>query len=130
MAYSRFWCFTVNNPIESDAVLLQEAWERDAIEYLVTGHEVGEEGTPHLQGYVIMKKRLRLTSMKKLLPRAHLECANGTPEQASAYCKKEDSFQEWGTIPVPKNVKGGDALKRKYDVAWTLARNGMWYKPY
>jgi len=45
---TRAWCFTLNNYTEE---------ERDALrslkcKYIVFGYERGEEGTPHLQGYV------------------------------------------------------------------------------
>jgi len=52
--------------------------------------EVGESGTPHLQGYVEMKSPCRLTAMKKLIPQAHLEVSRGSKEQAIMYCLKED----------------------------------------
>lgn len=52
--------------------------------------EVGESGTPHLQGYVEMKNPCRLAAMKKLIPQAHLEVSRGSKEQAIMYCLKED----------------------------------------
>lgn len=52
--------------------------------------EKGEEGTPHLQGYVEVKSPSRLAAMKKLLPRAHLEVSRGSPKEAMEYCLKEE----------------------------------------
>lgn len=123
---TRFWCFTVNNPTEADGQHIEEAHDKGQLEYLVIGREVGAEGTPHLQGYLILKKQGRMSAVRKMLPRAHLEQAKGTPEQASDYCKKDCDYREWGVLPVPRHVKGGEAQKRKYKDAWDAAKSGMY----
>jgi len=66
--------------------------------YHVWGYELGENGTPHIQGFIQMEKKLRLNGMKKYLPRAHLEVRKGTSEQAAEYCKKEGDFVEKGEL--------------------------------
>lgn len=53
--------------------------------------ELGETGTLHLQGYLEMKQPARMSALKKLLPRAHLEKAMGTKLQCIQYCLKEES---------------------------------------
>lgn len=62
---------------------------------------MGQNQTPHLQAFFVLKTRMRLTALKKVpgLPRAHLEKAIGTNEQAANYCKKDGTFQEWGSLP-------------------------------
>jgi len=94
------WCFTVNNYTLLDDQTLQDM----PYKYLIYGREVGEEGTPHLQGYVQYKKKLRLSALKKLHPTAHWEPAKGTQEQNKTYCSKEGDFQEFGT---PTKTNGG-----------------------
>ncbi len=92
------WCFTLNNftPAEYDAIVSSV----DNYEYLVVGKESGESGTPHLQGFAILKTRLRLAAVRLLIsPRAHFEAARGTPKQASDYCKKDGEFFEHGELP-------------------------------
>ena len=68
--------------------------------YLVVGREVGQSGTPHLQGFVIFNRSVRRSRVSGLLPRAHLEITRGTSEQAATYCKKEGDFDEYGTFPA------------------------------
>lgn len=68
---------------------------------MVIGQEVGESGTPHLQGYIVFMERFRLTQIKKLHPvaaRCHWEPQSkfSTPKQAADYCKKEGQFIEDG----------------------------------
>jgi len=87
----------LNNPNENEE---RGAWLPDS-EYWVIGSETGEEGTPHLQGYVVFMDRYRLTQIKKLnsvCGRAHWEpqSAHSTPKQAADYCKKDGNFLEHG----------------------------------
>lgn len=77
--------FTINNPAGSSP----RDWE--GVQYCIWQLEKGENGTPHLQGYVVMKKRSRLSAMKKLDPTAHWEVRKGTHQQAVDYCKKEET---------------------------------------
>ena len=65
---------------------------------MVFGYEVGESGTPHLQGYIEFKGSKRFTTLKKLFPRAHLEKRLGTADQAARYCKKDGDYEEYGEI--------------------------------
>jgi len=80
----RKWCFTLNNPQEEDYPVFNEA----TMKYLVFQLEEGEEGTPHLQGFIWLVTKARLGTMKKLLPRAHWERAKGTAKQNRHYCMK------------------------------------------
>lgn len=92
---ARRWCFTINNPIESD---YPEKWNVQQMKLAVAQLEMGEgEGTLHLQGYLEMKSPCRLAAMKKLLPRAHLEQSRGSRQQAISYCLKEETSrgQKW-----------------------------------
>ncbi len=56
---SKHWVLTLNNPTSEDGV------EPNDFEYLILGKEVGEEGTPHLQGYCVFKNRQYLSGAKK-----------------------------------------------------------------
>lgn len=100
MARSRGWCFTLNNPTVGD----RGEFDEELCDYLVYQLEKGENGTPHLQGYVYWKTMKSLRQMKKWLPRAHFEKARGSPEQNKTYCTKAegrlDGPWEHGEMPV------------------------------
>ncbi len=83
---ARDWVFTVNNPQSKD---IEKVLNFD-YKYLVFQVELGEEGTPHVQGFVQFHERLRLSGLKKLHKKAHWEKRRGTPYEASHYCKKPD----------------------------------------
>lgn len=89
------WCFTINNYSDEDINRLNDL----GCNYLVYGKEVGDSGTPHLQGFVIFRRSCLFTTAKRLLGQnAHVEVTNGTSQQASDYCKKDGDFVERGTL--------------------------------
>lgn len=102
---AKHWVFTLNNPSEAESEKLR-VWGSelpDPLAYCVYGRERGEGGTPHLQGYVAFKRKVTFNTVKRLISeRVHLECAKGTPEQASTYCKKDGDFDEFGELPGGK----------------------------
>ncbi len=118
---AKHWCFTINNPnageIAGDSI-------GNVYEYCILADEVGDDGTPHVQGYICMKSKTTLNNMKKILPRAHLEIMKGTPFQASEYCKKDGLFIECGTLPIYGPNAGGIAKKERYQSAIKYAKAG------
>lgn len=97
---SRYWCFTLNNYDEGDIATLRNIMDGSAlVSYLVFGREVGENGTPHLQGYVEFTTRWDLRRCQRsFLMGAHFEQRRGTPQEASDYCKKDGDWEEVGTL--------------------------------
>lgn len=109
------WCFTINNYDENTPTI-----NPDLCEYLIEAHELGEEGTPHLQGFVVLKSKARRNQLSSWMPTAFIEGAKGTPWQNFCYCAKGEQskaewtefkeagpnwgkraeFQEWGTRPT------------------------------
>lgn len=95
------WCLTLNNYPEDWLAPLKAS---DLVTYAVVGEEgLGEEGTPHLQGYIEFSKRMRITALKKWeitvwgTARAHWERTKATATENKVYCSKEKKFEEWGT---------------------------------
>jgi len=95
-ARARAYCFTWNN---NDGVPTLATFGEHA-RYLVYGHEVGEGGTPHLQGYVYFDQQVAFSSVLGMLPEAHFEKARGTFQQNFTYCTKDGIWEEEGTRPV------------------------------
>lgn len=81
-----YWVFTVNNP----DFLSTDLPEFDKEAYVSWQLEQGQSGTPHVQGYLECRTRVRLTQLKKWLPTAHFEPRRGTAEQAREYTRKEE----------------------------------------
>lgn len=112
---ARNWMFTINNPTQADRVLTH--WLQPKAKFYAAQHEIGEEGTHHIQGYVIFKGNQRMAGLKKLHPKAHWEIRRGTHEQAVAYCTKQDTRMPdatptvWGDPPAPG--KRSDLLAMK-----------------
>ncbi len=90
----RNWCFTLNNPTMTPAGLLKDLDDDPRIRYAVFQEEQGEGETPHYQGYLELSQPMKMSGMKKLIPRAHFEGRRGTRDQARDYCMKEDSRKD------------------------------------
>lgn len=89
------WVFTFNN-YEGKEEEFSTALKQHA-KYFIIGHEMGEQKTPHLQGFVSFIKTHRLASLKKLFAKEiHWEPKKGTKQQAIDYCKKEGMYIEFG----------------------------------
>lgn len=100
--------FTLNNYTQEQMVKLQGAVGQCGIQYIVFGREVGNQGTPHLQGY--------LQSNQKNKQRFHAKFdiyvkPQNAPKAIDAivYCKKDGDFYESGT--PDNNLKGMEAKK-------------------
>jgi len=86
MSAAKNWVFTINNYRDNDIEKLEKMFDHGHFSYIVYGKEVGEHGTPHIQGYVQLKKKMRMAQVKKFISsRAHLEVSRGSPEQAAQY---------------------------------------------
>lgn len=110
----RMWCFTLNNYTDNDLTTISQWITTDRCKYGIVGKEIGESGTPHLQGYIHLIKPVRFTSLKKFLPNAHWEPAKGTPAQNKQYCSKDGNiFIEIGEITSSSHKGGTSGLVMK-----------------
>lgn len=84
----RPWMFTINNPLPEDE---PDVWAETPSRYVVWQHELGENQTPHIQGYLVLREARTLSSVKLLHQRAHWEPRRGTHRQAKEYCTKSET---------------------------------------
>lgn len=99
MSKLRNCCFTINNwepKIEDLSGWIIKL--KICTTYGVFGKEVGDSGTPHLQGFLEFRNPISFKIVQKLLFAGHIERRKGTSRQASDYCMKEEDFEEWGEI--------------------------------
>lgn len=102
---TKHWCFTINNWTADDDDRLVRLGSQ--VEYLVYGYETGEQGTPHLQGYIVFPTVKRLAVAKALISdRAHLEPKRGSAKQAADYCIKDGVYKEYGVQPRSPGTGG------------------------
>lgn len=113
------WTWTLNNPEPPEIEKLETSTEH--YQYIIWLKEVGKEGTPHLQGYVEFKARLRLGGAKKILgDRVHLEPSIADAKTNINYCTKtlntvdgtDDGF-EWGTPMQQGHRSDLDAVRNE-----------------
>jgi Putative viral replication protein len=86
--------------------------ENGPVSYLLFGKEVGETGTPHLQGLVSLIRKSRLSVVKNLLgSNPHLEVCRNLAASV-IYCKKEGDFYEFGQLRGPGKRNDLDEFKK------------------
>ena len=119
----RTWVFTINNYTEEH---LEWVKGLECVK-IVASKELGDQGTPHVQGAVTLKRQYTLKQLKKLCNEAHWELAKA--KQDFNYCKKsggeiirdEDHKQQGKRTDldaVRKSLKEGAALS---DIAETCS---------
>ena len=100
MNLNRNWVFTLNNPPAGFDLV-----DHEATKYGTYQRERGENGTEHIQGYLVFKTVKSLETLKRIIPRAHWEIRKGTHIEARDYCQKEDTkigeTVTWGIEPRP-----------------------------
>lgn len=63
--YGLWYVFTLNNYTEDEVCGITENFINGEIVYLAIGTEVGEKGTPHLQGFFKLIKKVSIVSVIK-----------------------------------------------------------------
>lgn len=118
------WCFTINNYTQEEI----DYFEGDDLASKATcgifGREVGENGTPHIQGYIEFRTKIRLSTIKRRLQgfaRAHLEIAKGSPIENFNYIARNpdkpnpELIRQFGEFRVCEHHKGLNAAQRIID---------------
>ena len=104
------------------------------VKHIVYQLERGDQGTPHLQGYIQLSRTQRMSWLKKVtsktadgevfnvFDRAHLIVAKGNADQNKAYCTKAEGRLE-GPWTIGEAPKQGDRTDLK-EAAEQLMRTG------
>ena len=98
------WCFTLNNYKVED---IKGISSNSSINEYIIGEEVGDLGTPHLQGYIEFKTKKRPMGVFKEFNNIHWEKCKGTKAQNIEYCKKDGKYHT--------NMKIKKPLKKLFD---------------
>lgn len=107
----RAWVFTWNNYTEEDVLYLTTGLSKDR--YLF-GEEVGNSGTPHLQGVVYFKSPRSFKSVRKFFKNNHIEpCKNW--KASLNYCSKDG---ETYTNVEEKKTRKERLLNKYTTVTW------------
>jgi len=121
MDRSRAWVFVLNNYTPAEDTYCQNLGQSEKVRFIIFGREQAPgTGTPHLQGYIYMKNPHRLTGMKKIFPRAHLEKAAGTPEDNIRYSSKDGNVFRAGEVPTQGKRTDLAAMKQKVKEGATM----------
>lgn len=139
----RRWVFTINNYTPSELEELEFLTERlcakdikhlhqfgekwQYCKYLVWEEERGQEGTPHIQGYIELQERLRRTQLSNMFPlqRAYLELARGTRRDNRNYCIKEENAREFADEEIDPEL---DHQENQWDRIKRLIKNNTQFK--
>jgi len=84
------------------------------VAYSIYQVESGHGGTTHLQGFIHLIRRERVSYVKRIFPRAHIEITRGTISDNIQYCSKEETRvrgpYEYGRRPVSEIGARNDIL--------------------
>lgn len=114
-ARGRNWCFTLNNYSQDNINTLTQL----NCDY-VFQEETGENGTPHLQGVLIYKNAISFNSVKKIIPKGHIEYCNNV-KASIEYCQKEETrtgkiFKKITNDNVKDPLDGKELYKFQKDI--------------
>jgi len=96
MSRAKHWCFTLNNYTDNDIDRIID--NASSFDYVIFGKEIGDSGTPHLQGFVSFPTRVRRNVCVDKIGQAHFTVARNV-DNSIQYCKKDNDFIELGLKP-------------------------------
>lgn len=94
--------FVYNNYKSEEIPLIEIVLKQICKRYLF-GEEIGKEGTPHLQGFIDLKTKMRMSELVKIILYgfSYRECRNETA--LIEYCKKDGKVKSFG-FPKPLKI--------------------------
>lgn len=133
------WRMTINNYDATDLALVQQGYP-DHIRQIVYTLEEGEEGTPHIQAFIKMKRDCRMSHMKKLFPRGNFGAMDSSEWKLNQqrYAQKLDStakspavITNWDPLMTIEGVMKEVLLAIKRDMDYEEYSNKLldWMRP-
>lgn len=136
MSVSRKWVFTINNYSQADCDRIRDWAATDECVGISAGLEVGAQGTPHIQGFLIVGKATRKTYFyskfrgdKKC--KFWMDAPRGDWSQNAKYTTKDQNVLVWKVPPESEQGRRmdledfRDTLKRKPEISSVeLAESG------
>lgn len=109
VSQAKRWVFTWNNYPEDWENKIRTSFGSSGSKIWIAGKEVGEKGTPHIQGYVELNKKSRPFTVFPFLPLGiYWKAARGSREENYGYCSKDGEFICKG---FPKPIKTIETLR-------------------
>lgn len=104
--FGKRWVLTLNNYTHDDWTKMESVFNKDCIKYIIA-KEVGEQGTPHIQGFCHFQFRTRAIEKYKhtFSKPPHWEFAKGDDQEQVAYITKEGGELKSKNLPMPVRVK-------------------------
>lgn len=99
---AKYWCFTFNNYTEEELSSIKSLCDSCSFDYII-GKEVGEQGTPHLQGFIRYPSKSRPMETFKKWPKIHWEKTKSNFQANIDYCSKDGNYIT--NMKIPKKVK-------------------------
>jgi len=103
MSPSKRFCFTLNNYTSEECTSVQNKLMLNDIKLAIVGKEIGDSGTPHLQGYFEFETRRRPIQFFGN-KRIHFEKCKGSREENIKYCSKDGSIVYTKGCPKPIKI--------------------------
>lgn len=103
------WRFTLNNYTEEEIDAIVPVFNEKCIKWLFE-EEVGEKGTPHLQGFIMLKEKMRPTELK-LTKRISWHIMSKSEKENITYCTKDRQKGIPGRVWKSSNINIPRPLK-------------------
>ncbi len=109
----RSYCFTWNNYTVENIAHLTQSFMDIGVKKYIFQEEIGEEGTPHLQGVVCFRNGVWFNSLKRIDKCIHWEVTRpgGLPGSIK-YCSKLDTRKK-GSSPYKYGIKDTETWSSK-----------------
>ncbi|QKE11187.1 Rep protein [Chicken circovirus 2] len=129
-ASAKHWCFTLNNYTSDE---ITKICNDTFFQKYLFQEEIGNNGTPHLQGQITFKKKQKHDWWKKHYPRAHVEKTKSILD-SHEYCIKEETstdkiYSNWWHREIDPFVNGFKWWQTKiiHEVARVASDRKIWW---